>query len=199
MKQTKPDSTYIWDLEIAVVDPSVCDGGKNWILGAALGTHYLDDGSKESIVYRYGGTAWEELWRVDGYGGDLSFDYRGNGEIGIVQNGLDGTATFSRYAAHDFFGIENLICNFEITPSVETAKVDEPFTMQLAVRGPWGGRIPVETVVWSSDVGELVVDTGNPFQATLTVFEPLDVTVTCTLPEFDLETSEVIHVEPYGD
>ena len=202
MKQTMPDATYIWDIEIALVDPSVCRDGKSWVLGAALGTYYADDYMKESIVYRtLDGSTWEELWRVPGYGGDIYFDHRGDGEIAIVQNGLDGDAMFSRYAAHDFFGIENLICSMEIIyPAAETAHVDEPFTMRLGVYGPWGRPITVDTVVWSTDVGSLFIDPDDPTIATLTAFEPyVDVTVTCSLPEFDLETSQVIHVEPYSE
>ena len=113
MKQMMPDATYIWDMAIAVipVDPQACPTGPNWVLGAALGTYYLDDGSKESIVYRYDGLVWEELWRVPGYGGALHFDPTGDGEIGIVQNHADGTATFARYSAPDFFEIDSLGCN----------------------------------------------------------------------------------------
>jgi len=113
LRQTMLDATYIWDMDIALipVDPQACPTGSNRILGAALGTYYLDDGSKESIVYRYDGSMWEELWRVPGFGGALHFDTTGDGEIGIVQNHQDGTATFTRYSAHDFFGVDSLDCN----------------------------------------------------------------------------------------
>jgi len=198
-QQTMPDATYIWDMEVARIDPSTCRDGRSWFLGAALGTRYLDDGSKESIVYRtLDGQTWEELWRVPGHGGAIDFDAFGSGTVAMVQNHPNG-ATFSQYAAHDFFGFENLICTAEIIPSSNTATVNDPFTMHLQVRGPWGGLIPVETVLWTTDAGDLVVDTGDPFQAALTVFEPLEATVTCSLPDFDLSTAEVITVEPYGD
>ena len=181
MSQTMPDATYIWDLEIAMipVDPIVCY--ENWILGAALGTHYLDDGSKESIVYRtLDGSAWEELWRVDGYGGDIYFDYVGDGDVAIVQNGLDGTATFSRYAAHDFFGATNLICDMEIIQGADEVVPDEPLTLQLALRDPWDAPITVDSISWQVDSGELVVDLDNPMLATFTASEPGAAIVTCT-------------------
>jgi len=199
MKQTMPDATYVWDMEMALIDASVYRDGKSWFLGAALGTRYLDDGSKESIVFRtLDGLTWEELWRVPGFGGAIDFDALGDGKIAMVQNASDG-ATFSQYAAHDFFGAGNLICDLEILLSDDTATVGEPFTMQLKLLGPWGLPVAVDTVLWTTDVGDLVVDTGDPFQATLTVFESLPATVTCTLPDFDLEASEIITVEPYGD
>jgi len=195
-RQTMPDATYIWDMEIAQVQPD-CSGLGSFgdplstpyvsdpkILGAALGTYYLDDGSKESIVYRtVDGETWEEMWRVDGYGGDVWFDYRGDGEVAIVQNGLDGNATFSRYAAHDFFGAENLIVCGEIEIPEDELHPNEPFTMQLKLYGPWGTPIEQETVLWTTDYGDLVVDPDNPMQATFTASEPMDAFVTCTLPD----------------
>jgi len=208
MKQTMPDVTYIWDVEIAWVWPACEDLGtlgdplstpyisEPLILGAALGTHYLNDGSKESIVFRtLDGQTWEELWRVDGYGGDLHFDDRIDGEVAIVQNGLDGDATFSRYAAHDFFGAENLIVCGEIIYESDTVYTDEPLTLQLAVRGPWGGRIAVDTVVWATDFGDLVVDPDDPMLATFTASQPMDVTVTCTLPDRDVELGRRFQVK----
>ena len=200
MKQTMHASTYIWDMEIALVDPSVCRGGKNWLLGAALGTHYLDDGSKESIVFRtLDGLTWEELWRVPGYGGAIDFDALWTGTVAMVQNGSGG-ATFSQYAAHDFFGAHNLICNLELVPSGDMATIGEPFSLQLEPTGPWGAPIMVDpSVSWWADVGDLVVDAQDPFRATLTVSEPIDVTITCTLPDLDLETTLVVPVQPPGD
>jgi len=199
-KQMMPASTYIWNMEIALIDPSVCRGGKNWLLGAALGTHYLDDGSKESIVFRtLNGLTWEELWRVPGYGGAIHFDALGDGKVTMVQN-ASGGATFSQYAAHNFFGTHNLICAMEIVPSAEKATVGEPLPLQLGLYGPWGAPIVVDPFAfWSTDVGDLVVDPGNPFRATLTAFEPIDVTVTCALPDLGLETTLVVLVKPPGD
>ena len=196
MKQTMPDATYIWDVEIAQipVDPKVCGTSSRWTLGAALGTHYLDDGSKESIVYRYAGAMWEEMWRVPGFGGALCFDAAGDGEIGIVQNHQDGTATFSRYAAHAFFGIENLICDLEIAQIPDEAHPNEPIELHLMARGPWGGTISVDTVVWSSDFGDLEVNPDDPALAILTVPEPGEARVTCTVPDADQRTSRIVVV-----
>lgn len=195
-KQTMPDATYIWDLEIAMipVDPVVCY--EDWILGAGLGTHYLDDGSKESIVYRtLDGQTWEEMWRVPGYGGDLYFDYQGDGEIAIVQNGLDGSATFSRYAAHNFFGGTNIICDMEIIQGADMTYPGEPLTLQLDLRGPWGEPIVVDTVEWSTDWGELVVDPNDPLVATFTAAAPGEAKVMCTEPASGWSTSAVISVQ----
>ena len=50
--QTMPDATYIWDMKIARIAPLACQQEKSWQLGAALGTYVLEDGSKESIVFR---------------------------------------------------------------------------------------------------------------------------------------------------
>ena len=198
-KQTMPNATYIWDFDIAniPVDPKICCTSSSWTLGVALGTHYLDDGSKESIVYRYAGEMWEEMWRVPGFGGALCFDAAGDGEIGIVQNHQDGTATFSRYDAHDFFGVENLICDLEIAQSSDEAHPDEPIELQLMARGPWGGTISVDTVVWSSDLGELDVNPDDPTLAILTVSEPSEVRVTCTLPDADLQATRVVVATSY--
>ena len=196
MKQTMPNATYIWDLEIAQipVDPKICGTSSRWTLGAALSTHYLYNGSKESIVYRYAGVMWEEMWRVPGYGGALFFDAAGDGEIAIVQNHQDGTATLSRYPAHDFFGVENLICELEIAQTQEEAHPNEPIELQLMVRGPWGGTFSVDTVVWSSDFGELEVNPDDSTRAILTVPELGEALITCTLPDSDLRTSRVIVV-----
>jgi len=209
-RRTMPDTKYIWDLGIAPVQPDCSSLGtlgdplsipylsEPLILGAALGTRYLDDGSKESIVYRtVDGQTWEELWRVDGYGGDVYFDYRGDGEIAIVQNGLDGNATFSRYAAHDFFGAENLICCGEIEASSDEVHPDEPITMQLKLYGPWGRPIELDTVVWTTDYGDLVVDPDHPMEATFNNPEGMDATVRCTLPEWarDLEIVRRMGIE----
>jgi hypothetical protein len=196
MSQMMPDATYIWDLEIAMlpIEPSSCDETK--ILGAALGTYYVDEYTKESIVYRtLDGKTWEEMWRVPGYGGDLFFDYLGDGEIGIVQNGLDGTATFSRYAAHDFFGGTNIICDMEIIQGADTTYPDEPLTLQLDLRGPWGEPIVVDTVEWSTDWGELVVDPNDPLVATFTAAAPGEAKVMCTEPASGWSTSAVISVQ----
>jgi len=196
IKQTMPDATYIWDLEVAAIWPT-CESlgtfgdplstpyiAEPLVFGAALGTHYLGDSSKESIVYRtVDGITWEELWRVDGYGGDVYFSYRGDGEVAIVQNGLDGNATFSRYAAHDFFGTENLICCGEIEIPSEPVQLNEPVIMQLRLYGPWGGTIEQDTVIWSADYGELVVDPNDPMQATFTAPEGIEATVKCTLSD----------------
>jgi len=201
MSQMMPDATYIWDIEIAMlpIEPIICD--KTWVLGAALGTYYVDDYTKQSVVYRtLDGTTWEEMWRVDGYGGDLFFDYLGDGEIGIAQNGLDGTATFSRYAAHDFFGASNLICDMEIIQGAGTTYPNEPLTLQLDLHDPWGkpivADIVAETIAWSTDWGELIVDPNDPLVATFTAVAPGEATVTCTELASGRSTSAVISVQP---
>ena len=195
-REIMPDATYIWDFEMdaITVDPTACNTSSSWILGAALGTYYLDDGSKESIVYRYDGSMWEELWRIPGYGGSLTFDSAGDGEIGIVQNHQDGTATFSVYDAQDFFGAENLICDLEIIQSSEVAHPNEPVKLRLDARDPWGGTITVDTVLWYTDSGDLDVNPDDPSLAMLTTSEPGEARVTCTLPDVGLETSRTIVV-----
>ena len=197
-REIMPDATYIWDFEMdaITVDPTACNTSSSWILGAALGTHYLDDGSKESIVYRYDGSMWEELWRIPGYGGALTFDSAGDGEIGIVQNHQDGTATFSVYDAQDFFGAENLICDLGITQSPDEAHPNEPVKLRLDARDPWGGTITVDTVLWYTDSGDLDVNPDDPSLAMLTATEPGEARVTCTLPDVGLETSRAVVVSP---
>lgn len=108
--------------------------------------------SPPMIVFRtLDGLTWEELWRVPGYGGAIDFDALGDGKVAMVQDHSDG-ATFSQYAAHDFFGAGNLICDLEILLSDDTATVGEPFTMQLKLLGPWGLPIAVDAVLWTTDV-----------------------------------------------
>jgi len=114
-------------------------------------------------------------------------------ETGGIQN-AEGGATFRQFAAHDFFGVENLICQMQIVSQSNTTIVGQPFAMQLGVLHPWGLPIEQGPVNWAADGGGLVGDPLNWLRATLTASEPIDVTVTCTLPDFGLETVRVVPV-----
>lgn len=79
-----------------------------------------------------------------------------------MQNHQDGTASFSRYDAHAFFGAGALICDLEIARHPVGAHPDESIELLLAIRSPWRGSVAVDTIVGSTDLGELLVDPSDP-------------------------------------